>query len=51
MRWLRWALALLLVLLTLPVLAVVGLLAWANTEGGQARLAALASAQVPGLTI
>ncbi len=51
MRWLRWTLLLLFVLVSLPVLALVGVLAWANTEGGQARLAALAAAQVPGLTI
>ena len=51
MRFLRWALILLFVLVSLPVLALVGVLAWANTEGGQARLAALASAQVPGLAI
>ena len=51
MRWLRRALFLLLALLALPVLAVVGVLAWANTESGLSRLAALASSQVPGLTI
>ena len=51
MRWLRWTLLLLFVLISLPVLALVGVLAWANTEGGQARLAALAASQVPGLTI
>ncbi|MBD0274851.1 MAG: hypothetical protein ICV73_23365, partial [Acetobacteraceae bacterium] len=51
MRWLRRALVLLLVLVLLPVLAFLGVLAWANTEGGLARLAALASSQVPGLTI
>jgi translocation and assembly module TamB len=50
-RFLRWTLLLLFVLVSLPVLALVGVLAWANTESGQARLAALASAQVPGLTI
>jgi translocation and assembly module TamB len=51
MRWLRRVLLLLFVLACLPVLALVGVIAWANTEGGQARLAALASAQVPGLAI
>jgi hypothetical protein len=45
---LRRALFLLLALTALPVLAVAGVLAWANTEGGLAALAALASAQVPG---
>ena len=51
MRWLRRALFLLFALLALPVLAVIGVLVWANTEGGLSRLAALASSQVPGLTI
>jgi translocation and assembly module TamB len=51
MRLLRWTLLLLFVLVSLPVLALVGVLAWANTESGQARLAALAASQVPGLTI
>ncbi len=51
MRFLRWTLILLFVLVSLPVLALVGVLAWANTESGQLRLAALASAQVPGLAI
>ncbi len=51
MRLLRWALLLLLALVGLPALALVGVIAWANTGSGQARLAALASAQVPGLTI
>jgi translocation and assembly module TamB len=51
MRWLRRTLLLLFVLVSLPVLALVGVLAWANTESGLARLAALAASQVPGLTI
>ena len=51
MRWLRRSLLLLLALVSLPVLALVGVIAWANTEGGLSRLAALASSQVPGLAI
>ncbi|MBD0271274.1 MAG: hypothetical protein ICV73_05030, partial [Acetobacteraceae bacterium] len=51
MRWLRRALLLLLALAGLPVLALLGVVVWTNTESGQARLAALASAQVPGLRI
>ena len=50
-RLLRWALILVSLAVALPVAAVVGALVWANTEAGQARLAALASSQVPGLSI
>ncbi|GAA0587278.1 translocation/assembly module TamB domain-containing protein [Craurococcus roseus] len=50
-RVLRWALILVFLAVALPVAALVGALVWANTEAGQARLAALASAQVPGLAI
>jgi translocation and assembly module TamB len=50
-RWLRWAAGLLLALVLLPVLVVGGGLLWANSEGGRARIAALVSAQVPGLVL
>ncbi len=50
-RLLRWFLLLLLLVVALPVVALVGAIVWTNTEAGQARLAALASAQVPGLSI
>jgi translocation and assembly module TamB len=50
-RLLRWLLLLLLVLVALPVLVLVGALTYANSAGGQARLAALAMDQVPGLSI
>ncbi|MBD0270667.1 MAG: hypothetical protein ICV73_01945, partial [Acetobacteraceae bacterium] len=50
-RLLRWALVLVFLAVALPVAALVGAMVWANTEAGQARLAALASAQVPGLAI
>lgn len=51
MRWLRWLLGGLAVLVLLPVLLVGGALVWANTEGGRDFLQRQAAAQLPGLSI
>ena len=51
MRWVKWLLGALALLILLPVLAVVGGLAWINTEGGSAFLARQAEGFVPGLKI
>ncbi len=51
LRWLRWLGGALLALVLLPVAALGGALLYANSEGGRARIAALVSAQVPGLTL
>ncbi len=50
-RWFRRMLLVVLAVLALPLLAVAGALAWANTEGGRASLARLVANQVPGLSI
>ncbi|NKC29306.1 translocation/assembly module TamB domain-containing protein [Falsiroseomonas selenitidurans] len=50
-RWLRWTLALLLLLVLLPVALLGGALLYANSEGGRARLAGLAESFVPGLRL
>jgi translocation and assembly module TamB len=51
MRWLTWLLGALALLILLPVIAVIGALAWVNTEGGSAFLARQAEGFVPGLRI
>ncbi|MCP6711052.1 hypothetical protein NL489_27265, partial [Klebsiella pneumoniae] len=49
--WLKWLLGTLALLILLPVIAVIGALAWINTEGGSAFLARQAEGFVPGLHI
>ncbi|WP_043336021.1 translocation/assembly module TamB domain-containing protein [Belnapia moabensis] len=51
MRWLKWLLGTLALLILLPVVAIIGALAWINTEGGSAFLARQAEGFVPGLHI
>ncbi|MBL6456940.1 translocation/assembly module TamB domain-containing protein [Belnapia sp. T6] len=51
MRWLRWLLGALALLILLPVLVLAGALAWVNTEGGREFLARQAMGFVPGLRI
>lgn len=51
MRWLKWLLGAVALLILLPVVAVIGALAWVNTEGGGAFLARQAEGFVPGLRI
>jgi translocation and assembly module TamB len=51
MRWLRFLLGGLALLILLPAVAVIGALAWVNTESGSAFLARQAEGFVPGLKI
>ncbi|WP_043364552.1 translocation/assembly module TamB domain-containing protein [Belnapia sp. F-4-1] len=51
MRWLKWLLGALALLILLPAVAVIGALAWINTEGGSAFLARQAEGFVPGLHV
>ena len=51
MRWVKWGLGALGVLIALPVLVIAGALAWVDTEGGREFLQRQAAAQVPGLRI
>jgi translocation and assembly module TamB len=51
MRWIKWLLGALAVLILLPVLLVGGALVWVNTEGGREFLQRQAATQVPELSI